>query len=45
MLPIVLTAAHKCLVKLSSGTSRVMGTTATVDKLDTMCFFASCEPI
>lgn len=37
----VLRAAQRWLVKGSRGTSRVTGTTATVDRLETMCFFAS----
>lgn len=44
VLPIVFTAAHRFFVKLLRGMSRVIGTTATVDKLETMCFFASGGP-
>ena len=40
-LPMFLTARHRSLVKWAKGTSGVMGTTATVDKLDAMCFFRS----
>lgn len=37
-------AAQSSLVKWERGRPLVMGTTATVDRLDTMCFLISVEP-
>ena len=39
-----LMALHSSLVKWERGTSVVMGTTATVARLDVMCFLMSVEP-
>ena len=42
--PMALMALHSSLVKWERGTSVVMGTTATVARLDVMCFLMSVEP-
>ena len=42
--PMAPMALHSSLVKWERGTSVVMGTTATVARLDVMCFFRSAEP-
>ena len=44
-LPMLHMAAQSSLVKCDRGTSLVMGTTATVERLDTMCFRISVVPI
>lgn len=40
----LLMALHSTEVNIDRGTSGVMGTTATVARLDAMCFFVSLEP-
>ena len=43
VLPIVLTAAVKCLVMCDSGISEDIGTTATVERLETKCLLSILE--
>ena len=43
-LPMLLMALHSTDVNIERGTSGVMGTTATVARLDAMCFLVSLEP-
>ena len=43
--PMLLTALHSTEVNMERGTSGVMGTTATVARLEAMCFLVSLEPV
>ena len=42
--PILLTVLQSTEVNIERGTSGVMGTTATVARLEAICFFVSLEP-
>ena len=43
-LPMLLIALQRTEVNIERGTSAVMGTTATVARLEAMCFLVSFEP-